>query len=335
MIATAHRVLGRDVFVTLAPYLLKSRNKKVLRPVNAKTPKEAAKIVGLFLRTRNNYTCGHTTINRGLFYWALARYRLPSMWKYFSACIASGKYRSDDIAYLGQSILTRGVRVLEAKDAIGGQFYLPQNNDTRDIMMYHFDYLTVLLSGIFDAQARVASRAYGITKPKERNVSFRNQEFQEKLEEAGAGQLSSLCIGQSFIDLMILLYELRNTIHGAGLPTFSELGSRPYEESFVKVLPAHRDAVLEAAKCLGGLDNWGLRQTQWGPPYRTMDLEFEPYTYALTLVDNCFSMIDKIASLTDVMRLAKELDPASLNTNPPTDNQIFSQEIGERLLLLG
>jgi hypothetical protein len=44
--------------------------------------------------------------------------------------------------YLGNSILDRCVRVLQARDEVGFQFYKRQDNSTRDAMLYHFDYLT-------------------------------------------------------------------------------------------------------------------------------------------------------------------------------------------------
>lgn len=332
MVAMAHRELRRDLFITLAPHLLKARDKSIVRPINPRTPREAAKIVGLYLRTRDNYTyqadrCGHASYDRGLFYWVLARHRLPNMWKYFSACVAAEAIRGDDILYLGQSVLVRCVRALQARDAIGAQFYVPQNNSTRDETMYHFDYLTLLLGGALDAQARVAARAYRITKPAERYMSFRRCDVREALSGAGATQLCQLIADQSFLDLMTLLHQPRNTIHGAGLPTVALSGPRPTQESLVRVLPQHKDAIWEAAERCGSTARWGLR--------RQIDVGFEPYTYALTLVEDCMKQIDQIASVTDVTRLAPGLESGSaLLVGPPTD-RVFRQEVRDRLAILG
>ena len=49
-------------------------------------------------------------------------------------------------------------------------------------MMYHFDYLTLLLVGILDAQARIVHRAYGFTKPKEKHAGFRIDGFRNELK---------------------------------------------------------------------------------------------------------------------------------------------------------
>jgi len=88
------------------------------------------------------------SFSRGRFYWVLARNKLPNMRRYFSGCVYAGAVRKDDTLYLGQSVLMRCARALEARDAIGFNFYIPQNNDVRDAIMYHFDYLMLLLSGL-------------------------------------------------------------------------------------------------------------------------------------------------------------------------------------------
>jgi hypothetical protein len=68
------------------------------------------------------------------------RHRLPALWRYFSACLQSESIRQDGISGLGESVLTRSVRAIQARDEIGQQFYVAQGNNTRDAMMYHFDY---------------------------------------------------------------------------------------------------------------------------------------------------------------------------------------------------
>jgi hypothetical protein len=288
--------------------------------------------VGLFLRSRNNYTWRANqrerhSFDRGLFYWVLVRHRLPSMWRYFSACVYAEAIRRDDTLYLGQSILERCFRSLEARDAIGIQFYIPQNNNTRDTIMYHFDYLTLLLAGAFDAQARIARRAYRIEQPNERMTGFRRQEFLNALRNHGANALYNIVSGQYYQDLMTLLHELRNTIHGAGLPTLSYQDRASPEQSFVTILSEHRDALWRAAERCGLPEKWGL--------IRMHEALFEPYTYAVTLVDECFRQIDAITAATDVTRLfPDEHAIPPLQDGPPDDN-VFGEHIRKRLAILG
>jgi hypothetical protein len=186
LVARAHNHLGHDILVTLSRPLLDNKTRSNMRTINICTPMEAVKTVGLFARSRGNYAIyPHMRFDRGLFYHVLARHRLLSMWRYFSGCLEAETIRKDATLYLGQSILVRATRALEARDAIGEQFYLPQNNSTRDTIMYHFDYLTLLLVGAFDAQARIAHRAYRIIRPLERQASFHQKDFPHSIVFSG------------------------------------------------------------------------------------------------------------------------------------------------------
>lgn len=327
LLVKAAERLRSDILVSLSPRLLGHRTKSALQRANVRSPLEAAKIVGLFLRSRGNYTWQVTpTVRRhfdsGGFYNVLARHKLPNMWHYSSVCESMRAVRPDDTSQLCRSLLMRCAWALEARDAVGKRFYGLHNNTTRDVMMYHFNYLTLLLVGAFDAQARIAYRAYGITKPKERNASFRNLDFLNVLKSNGATSLYSLTSNQNFLDLTTLLHKLRNTIHGSVFPMmFSD------QESFVIVMTEYQKELWEAAKRLGPPERWGLVQDSY--------LRFEPYTYAATLVEECFSLIDKIAIETDVMRLFPAGHPIPALQNHAPNDGVFDEPIRRRLAILG
>lgn len=325
----AHYEIDGDILVTMSPLLLGNRDKNWVREANPRTPAEAAQIVGLFLRSRNNYTYRaglniKMSFNRGLFYWVLARHRLPNMWRYFSACVAASKTHGDDLQGTGEAILVRAVRALEARDAIGIQFYLPQNNETRDQMMYHFDYLTLVLSGALDAQARVANSVYQINK-KERLIGFQREDFVKALKSGDAQALYNFVSSQRFKDIKTLLYNLRNTIHAAALKTMAYHESSRPEHSFVAVPAAIGNSVWEAAERLGSTDRWGLsKKHQWAL--------LEPYSYSTSLVEESLSAIDTIASNTDVRRLFPNNNPTpDLKDTAPLNSEFIW---GERLALL-
>lgn len=352
LIAQAHCQVRHDIFITLSPQLLSHRAKDFIREIsprpseveqtfvnesNPRTPSEAAQIVGLFLRTRGNYTWqahqnARFSSNRWLFYWVLVRHKLPHMWRYFSACADAEEVRQDDISSLGQSILVRCTRAVEARDAIGAQFYIPQDNDVRDVIMYHFDYLTLLLAGAFDAQARVARRAYGIGRPNERNISFRRPvrkpEFLDSLRDNGAANLYKLVSEQYFQDIMTLFYELRHTIHGAGLQVSAHCaGTRP-EESFITVLPEYSAKLWQAAERCGSPEKWGLMRIH-------EEVLLDPYTYAVNLVNECLTQIDLVADATDVTKLFPcGYEISTLMDKPPEDD-VFGERIRKRLAILG
>jgi hypothetical protein len=303
ILAQAHRSVGGDVLVTKSPLLLDNRS--AVSGTNPRTPLEAAQLVGLFLRSRNVYSYGAgrrsvPPLDQGMFYWILARYRLPNMWGYFSACVAAGKTRHDDIPELGEAILVRAVRALEARDAIGVQFYMPQDNGTRDQMMYHFDYLTLVLAGAIDAQARVAHRAYRLTI-KERDAGFRRDDFLTELVKGEAHELYEVVSSGTFKSLLTLLYEPRNTIHGAALKTMAHQGAGGPQHTFVKVPEPIGQVLLNAADGLGGAREWGL--TSVARESGARELRVEPYSYATGLVKESLDAIDRVAAATDVSRL--------------------------------
>jgi hypothetical protein len=333
LIARANHHLDYDILISLSPYLLSNRDKPFLRCVNPRTPLEAVKIVGLLLRTRGNYSFEAApnyfrVFDRRSIYKVLLQHKLPSMWRYVKACAHAESVRGDGIAYLAESILIRCARSLEARDEIGVRFYLLQNNDTRDAIMYHFDYLTLMLMGTFDAQARVARRVYGINRPDEINTGFHRKEFHKALKRSADITLYNLVADRSFSDLMVLLLGIRNSIHGAVWPTIACEKFPEPEESFIKVPPAYRNKIWEAAERCGSAGKWGLIQY---PDF----LLLEPYTYVVNLVDECFRQIDLIAVRTDVTRLFPDNYAAPQLQDEASDNAIFEEPVRQRIALLG
>lgn len=327
ILAQAHRSVGGDVLVTKSPLLLNDRS--TVSETNPRTPLEAAQLVGLFLRSRNIYAYRAgpkfvASFHRGLFYWILARYHLPNMWRYFSACVAAGETRGDDIQELGEAILVRAVRALQARDAIGVQFYIPPNNDTRDQMMYHFDYLTLVLAGAIDAQARVAHRTCCLST-REWSAYFYKKEFREALAQSGAQELHDLSSKRTFESLLTLLYEPRNTIHGAALKTIAYQGAGGPQQTFIEVPEPVGQELLKAAEQLGGAKEWGLT-------LGVREVWIEPHSYATALVKESLNAINRVAAATDVSRLFQVGQPIpSLMDEAPKDS-VFAW--GERLSLL-
>ncbi len=328
--AQAHCSAHGDILVTSSPLLLQHRDKGFIREANVRTPIEAIKIIGLFLRSRNIYTylAGpnvEASFRRGLFYWVLARSQLPNMWQYFSACVAAGKEREEDLAGLAESILVRTVRALEARDYIGVQFYQPQNNETRDIMMYHFDYLTLLLAGIIDAQARITNIAYQVY-PNKQEVSFRWRDFVEALPGKGATELYDFTRGQRFQDVTSLLYKLRNTIHEAALRAISYHALPEPEQTFIELPPDIDNLIWDAAEGCGSPQRWGLTKSP------RKDIFLEPYSYTIALVEESLGVIDAIAAATDVKRLFPDNQAPMFRQTPPADDAF---KWADRVMLLG
>jgi hypothetical protein len=194
-------------------------------------------------------------------------------------------------------------------------------------MMYHFNYLTLLLVGAFDAQARVAWRAYGISRPKEQRAGFHRTDQKNALNNGGATSLYGLISAQHFDDLMTILHELRNTIHGAGLPTSARGRAGGDQDSLVTVLPQYQNKLWEAAQRLGAPERWGMILDR--------SLQFEPYAYAVTLVEECLSQIDEIAAATNITGLFPAGYSIPLLTDKAPNDGIFDEFIMKRLAILG
>ena len=327
LLARAHSALHRDIFVTASPLLMGSREK--FTRSNIHSPVEAARLVGLFLRSRGDWTYRKVGVakcltSRHSFYWVLSRMRLPALWRYFSACVCAKEFLGDQILYLGQSILERSSRALQARDAVGVQFYLPQDHGVGDEIMYHFDYLLLLLVGILDALAKIAAVVYGITI-KDHNVGFRNETFLKALRKSGAENLFKVIKSEKCQCLMVMLHTLRNTIHNAGLT--ATLAQTPWKERLLIGVPTGLQKKLwEATVTLGTPDEWGISQEERqlydpssGQTSRETKMQIEPYSYASRLVSEWFGLINQVADSTEVEKLFEGQKLPDLSRRFPDD----------------
>ena len=348
IIAQAHCALESNILVTTSRWLLDRRTVEGVREANPYLPSEAARIVGLFLRRRDDYTYMASTrsksaLNQWLFHWVLTRHRLPSMWRYFSACHYAADIRGDDTFGLAQSIMNRCVRVIQARDAIGERFYQARPRETLDDVMYHFDYLPILSSGVLDSQARIAHRAYQINKPQERWSSFNNPDFKRALKRSGARGLYDLVTSKEFEALATLTYRLRNTIHGAGLEESLRHDSNHWGDAgYVHLSQDDGKAIWDAVRPPRTKEEWGLVWESYSllrPPHTEAEQVeqylVEPYTYSVSLVQETLKIIDNIAAATDVERLFPTGHPIPTLTEGPPEKYPFSLEIRERLAILG
>ena len=329
IVARAHHSVHHDILVTNSKWLLRNKEIGYVEEANPLLPSEALKIVGLLFRIRGDFRyAGRSAFDRGLFYWTLVRHKLPAMWRYFSACVYSEKPRGDDILVLGQSILVRCERAMQACDEIGRLFYVRQNNNTRDEAMYHFDYLTLLLSGALDAQARVAYRTYQITVPSsERNVNFRDGGFVTEISKTDSN-LAGFLNGDYFKDISKIISKMRNTIHGAGLITTAYQDGVAPEKSFVHIPDIDAQTIWDICDKYGSAANWGLLKLLGM-------ILFEPYAFSQRLLEHSSEIVNTIAILTQVEKLFPAGVPIpELKKSPPADDDTFDARIGERLALL-
>ena len=332
LVAKAHQALSFDILVTCSPILLKDKACGHFHNSNPRSPGDAMKLVGLLLRSRNSFVAqmigkAKYNLSRGSYYWALTRYRLPAMWHYFGACLDAGKVRGDDTDMMAQSVLVRSARAQEACDAVGRLFYVVQGNNTRDEIMYHFEYLSILLAGAFDSLARIAHRAYKIEKPEEWHCYFHKGNYQKALEKKNAAQLIEILKSSRFKNLSTLLYELRNTIHGASLQTLAYSENAEPQKSYLEANPKQSEKIWAATDSFDSPVAWGLRQSH-------KRVLIEPYSFASKLLLESLKYINSLAEATDLKGLFPEGHSMKKYPPPPIDDRIFGKFMGERLEIL-
>jgi hypothetical protein len=287
LVSRAHIALHYDILVTISPYLLGLRSKSLYRDANIMLPSEAIKMVGLYLRQNDDIplevsqsggTCTHPVES---YYWELTKLRLPHIWRYHRARDAAEEHPALRHKNLRRSVLNRYLRALQARDEIGFQFYLEQSHRTLGKMLYHFDYLTLLLKGAFDAQEHFDQVAFKSFKTK-----------------------------PTFAFLYQMVCELRNTIHRVNLSGFSALSEGRFE-SWVEIPEKQASSLRAYAKQIEPTEDWGIREDR--------RLSIEPYSFAVALVDRCLSSADEIASATDVERLLGDKGRKLVYSQPRTD----------------
>jgi len=326
LVSQAHRQAGQDVLITGSPWLLRPSAGGFVRETNPRKPSDTARLIGLFLRSRDTYLLQPPVrTNRWLWYWAASRGCLPSMWRYFSACVHAADMRGDDILDLGGSVLTRCARALEARDAVGIQFYRPQTTDTQEATMYHFDYLTLLLVGALDAPARVAHRAYGLPG-NERSATFNWPEFRKRLQANGAEALAQYTASDDALDVMKLLFTLRHLVHGAALRSTGFDDGKRKVSSLVALPKGEAQSLWNAAQRHGSAEYWGMTQMPGG-------LMVAPYIYACALVAECHRLVDAIAAATDMARIFPLGHALPTLMDKPPDDRLWDEQTRQWLSL--
>ncbi len=293
-----HRQHFRHIFATNSR-LFHALSKR-FEAANVRTFEETAKILGLYLRSRDDFTWrvfpnGTDKIDREWFYSLLSSVRMPELQKFLGVWLRRSAHLKDNSEYLGSSVFKRGARILRARDEIGFAFFANNSNSKRDVMTYHFDYLTMLLTGAIDAQARIAHAVYEIRTPTGRYAAFHNDAFLVALKEAGAERLVAVADSDRFKSFRKLLWALRNTVHGTGLTDLTaEIQGKP-RSSLLRVHGEDAKIVRDAAQALGNPADFGLTQM--------LGTEIEPYACALWLTDIGLGFVNHLAEAIDDERM--------------------------------
>lgn len=308
----AHEGFGHDLFVTTSPILLTVRQQQPFKQFNICSPLEALRLIGLLLRHREKYVVGGPPhvylLDAHTFYMTMLRLKAPRLWKCARGATGTDK-QLEHVVSLRGSLIARCRRALEARDAIGVQFHRLASWRTAERMLYHFDYLTLLLTGAFDAAARIAHAVYGVRHPDLIRASFWKKPFNDALEKQGATRLVEVARSQEVQALHALLPTLRNTIHEVALGAIQFQATDVPQRSLAKFVGDGERMRGKVAQ-MGGAEAWGLIELGGA-------VHFEPYTYACRLVDVSLDALGRVHEAIDLERVlgVNAFAPDSLPTS--------------------
>ncbi len=306
-----------DALVTERSWLLNGK-RRLVQEANPISPVQALGLLGLFLRSRGDYTWlrsegGKFTYNRGLMYWVATRELLDSSWRWFSACVSHARATGDEqLMVLGQSTLQRYDRVLRSRDSIHQMLLVPQNNDTADDAMANLDVLLVFLCGAYDAAARVANIVCNVNVPVH-GVSWRRDAWVKQLS-AHCPQLAILVKkGSRYADVLDIVFLLRHSVHGEILRAVAfEDKQRDWgRETIVRLNHSEFQTVIGAMERNGGRPMWGVRELL--PDAAGLD----PGVFVEEVILQATEVLNELMKATPVEWLSLSAN-APIQTGPPT-----------------
>ena len=314
----AEQGVHADVYVTRREYLAKA-TRRMNRETTVCTPEEALTLVSLYLRQQGEFIAAKPdrgsefVMNRGLFYWVAAGELLPEAWRWFAACAQhSAKVADDRMTYLGQSLLQRVARALEARDAVHVSSNQPQDNDLKDEALANIDEVLVLLMGAVDVTARVAHKAAGLPDGDVRHAGWQNQRW---LRELGgqAPRVAELFVPESQLsDVITVLRLLRNSVHGVALQGLSLMEDNRPMRNLVGLPQDDEAKLLEAIARLGGCKRWSVVTHP-----RPLGSIFEPATLVDVLFEHVIKLLNAVMSRTPVEDL-EGVHLAAEHLGPPS-----------------
>lgn len=237
------------------------------------TAERALAVVGLYLRGRREYPMIAPNVldfGEHLFLWSAARAQLPSGWRWGSALVAhSTTIKRDSPTFLFQSLHERIVRLLRCRDQIHAGLLVPQDNQTAGKVTEALDYFMVNLVGAFDAAARAAHLAAGLSPDKRRSAAWQHDRWRSRIHAVSPDLADLFAPGTDHSRVLDICRILRNTVHGEAMHTLAVQDGRRPLRTLVSLPEDDAGDVATLFDHLGGHDQWGLEQLT--PPRMHID----------------------------------------------------------------
>lgn len=346
---TADRALGElllaqaakqhsHFLVTDSRFLLLDAPRGLVRDANPIAVRQALAIVGLYLRTENEFLVEPRPpewlrLSSRLFYRCLAWDLLPTAWRWFNACGETARHTGHEtLLDLADSALDRIGRALRARDHLLARVQRPPTTDVQDEALFFVDAAHMFLSGAFDSAALIAHLVYGIEGPRH-EVGWKRKRWREQLQRAVPDLAERTATATNARDVLDLMSLVRNTIHREALRGAAySTSSSTVEENLIVVPDSVKTKLLELVDRLGGDAAWGVRNLAG-------DICFEADTYLTSLVCRAAATLDGLLAAVEMKRLpgvnVEELAArSSARRTAGSGLQAFSPAVGQRLRLL-
>ena len=225
---------------------------------------------------------------------------------------------------LGQSLLLRIHRVLQARDRFHRTFNLPQNNDVASAILSELDSMLISLMGAVDASARVAHLVLGFADSP-RNAGW--QYYQQWLPRVATAEPTLAALfdaGTVHSHTLTILKLMRNTVHGQMIRSITLRQSGGVLETAIMLPSDNEPTILSSMDALGGRGLWGAST---GPLGWLVD----PGIFIEQLLPRVMTMLNDVMDKTPVERLSHVQLTATDNQPPAPDPSAGGMDMfGER-----
>jgi hypothetical protein len=321
---------GCDALVTSNSLLLERFPRNLIEGANPMPPREAVAVLGLFLRVREDFVFEvspnfRETLDRGTFYFLVARDLTPSGWRWFSACVDSADAtKDDDLLLTAQSGMERLDRALRARDRLHETLQVPATRDSATEAIFYLDVTLLMLGGAFDAAAVVAHRVEQLGGS-ERRVGWGSKDWLKEIARTNRPLAMMMARGQPHRDARELVAVMRNTIHSQALRSVTwQIGAKRDERV---VVPDQVASDLEQiVKRRGTPADFGLSRHTDGRLYVDLGV------YVDAVLPPVADALNAIMDETRVERLPG-VDATKLSAGPPNEG-IFRPEMRGRVRVL-
>ena len=251
--------------------------------LNIMTVSEAVKFLDLFFKYNRKYHLkSNTTSNKGYLYELALKEKLPHL-THYNPIITALSFRAQ--------------YSLMAIDEMGIQPYLGVNNDTNDTSLYHFFYLIMLITGIFDNLALEANDILKINYLEKRKIGLSTKCCNDFLKEIRVKNPDIRNHITNYVDFIKLIYYFREkVIHREGLSVVTFHHNHKTEDWLASFIKVTKD-VPDLAKRCGDRDLEYDAVTKWGIYTSYSEYFVMPYFFSISAVETLFEFTDKFLEL--------------------------------------